>query len=74
MTPKLFKDMKEIKNNQGIQSSFFLYDRSNILKKTFVNEINEFVLLVVLEKQLIYKILIYFRLKMHKNFTLKRVL
>ena len=74
MTPKLFKDMKEIKNNQGIQSSFFLYDRSNILKKTFVNEINEFVLLVVLEKQLIYKILIYFHLKMHKNFTLKRVL
>ena len=34
--------MKEIKNNQAIQRSFFLYDRSNIIKKTFVNEINEF--------------------------------
>ena len=34
--------MKEIKNNQAIQSSFFLYDSSNIIKKTFVNEINEF--------------------------------
>ena len=34
--------MKEIKNNQAIQYSFSLYDRSNIIKKTFVNEINEF--------------------------------
>ena len=34
--------MKEIKNNQAIQSSFFLYGRSNIIKKTFVDEINEF--------------------------------
>ena len=25
--------MKEIKNNQAIQSSFFLYDRPNIIKK-----------------------------------------
>ena len=36
MTPTSFKGMKEI------QSSFFLYDRSNIIKKTFVNKINEF--------------------------------
>ena len=42
MTPNFFKGMKEIKNNQAIQSSFFIYDRSNIIKKTFVNEINEF--------------------------------
>ena len=34
--------MIEIKNNQAIQSSFFLYYRSNIIKKTFVNEIKEF--------------------------------
>ena len=40
MTPTFFKGMKEIKNNQAIQSSFFLYDHSNII--TFVNEINEF--------------------------------
>ena len=36
MTPTSFKGMKEI------QSSFFLYDRSNIIKKTSVNKINEF--------------------------------
>ena len=42
MTSNFFKGMKEIKNNQAIQSSFFLYDRSNIIKKTFVNKINEF--------------------------------
>ena len=42
MTPNFFKGMKEIKNNQAIQSSSFLYDRSNIIKKTFVNEINKF--------------------------------
>ena len=42
MTPNFFKCMKEIKNNQAIQSSFFLCDRSNIIKKTFVNEINQF--------------------------------
>ena len=34
--------MKEIKNNQAIQSSSFLYNRSNIIKKTFAEEINEF--------------------------------
>ena len=38
--------MKEIKNDQAIQSSFFLYDRSNIIKKTLVNEINEFLLIM----------------------------
>ena len=42
MTHTFFKGMKEIKNNQVIQNSFFLYDRSNITKKAFVNEINEF--------------------------------
>ena len=42
MTPNFFKGMKEIKNSQAIQSSFFLYDCSNIIKKSFVNEINEF--------------------------------
>ena len=40
MIPTFFKGMKKIKNNQAIQSSFFLYDHSNII--TFVNEINEF--------------------------------
>ena len=38
MTPNFFKGMKEIKNNRAIQSPFFLYDRSNIIKKTFVNK------------------------------------
>ena len=42
MTPNFFKGMKEIKSNQAIQSSFFLYDCSNIIKKIFVNKINEF--------------------------------
>ena len=42
MTPTFFKGMKEIKNNQAIQSSYFLCDRSNIIKETLVNEINEF--------------------------------
>ena len=42
MTPNFFKSIKEIKNNQAIQSSFFLYERSNIIKKFFLKEINEF--------------------------------
>ena len=62
MAPNFFKGMKEIKNNQAIQSSFFLYDRTNIIKKTFVNKINEFLPIMCsfgyFGKQLIYKILI----------------
>ena len=42
MAPNFFKGMKEIKNNHAIQSSFVLYDCSNIIKKTLVNEINGF--------------------------------
>ena len=42
MPPTSFKGLKDIKDNDSIQSSFFLYDRSNIIKKTFVSEINEF--------------------------------
>ena len=33
MTPNFFNGMKEVKNNQAIQSSFFLYDHSSIIKK-----------------------------------------
>ena len=42
MTPIYFKGLKDIKNNDSIQSSFFIYDRSSILKKTFVSELNNF--------------------------------
>ena len=33
MTTTFFKGLKDIKENVSIQSSFFLYDRSNIIKK-----------------------------------------
>ena len=33
MASTFFKGLKDIKDNDSIQSSFFLYDRSNIIKK-----------------------------------------
>ena len=42
MTPVFCKRLKYRKDNDSIQSSFFLYDRSNIIKKTFVTEVNDF--------------------------------
>ena len=42
MTPVFSKSLKVIKENDSIQRSFFLYDRSNIVKKTFVSELNDF--------------------------------
>ena len=42
MTPTCFKALEEVKNNHSIQSSFFLYDCSDVIKKTFVTEINDF--------------------------------
>ena len=42
MTPIFCKGLKDIKDNDSIQGSFFLYDRSNIIKKTFVTEVNDF--------------------------------
>ena len=42
MTPTFLKGLKHIKDNQSIQSSFFLYDWSSIIKKTFVSELNDF--------------------------------
>ena len=42
MTPIFFKGLKDIKDNDSMQSSFFLYDCSNIIKKTFVSEVNDF--------------------------------
>ena len=42
MTPIFFKGLKDIKDNDSIQSSFFLYDCSIITKKTFVTEVNDF--------------------------------
>ena len=41
MTSTFLKGIKEIKDSESIQSSF-LYDRSSIIKKTFVSEVNEF--------------------------------
>ena len=32
MTPTFSKGLKDIKDNDSIQSSFFLYDRSNTMK------------------------------------------
>ena len=70
--------MKEIKNNQAIQSSFFLYDRSNIIKKTFINEIDEFLPIMCsfgyFGKTTDIQNIDLIRLKTHKNFTLKRML
>ena len=42
MTPTFLKGLKDIKDNQSIKSSFFLYDRSRVIKKTFVSELNDF--------------------------------
>ena len=42
MTPTFLKGLNDIKDNQSIQSSFFLYDRSSVIKKTFVSELDDF--------------------------------
>ena len=42
MTPLYSRALDEARNSHSIQSSFFLYDRSDIIKKTFVTEINNF--------------------------------
>ena len=42
MTPLYSRALDEVRNNHSIQISFFLYDRSDIIMKTFVTEINNF--------------------------------
>ena len=73
MTPNFFKGMKEIKNNQAIQSSFFLYNCSNIIKRTFVNTINEF-LPIMCSFGYFGKTTDIQNIDFTKNFTLKRML